>query len=165
MPFGTRTIHETLPNIRKMKSILLKSYANGEINLKENTIEFNDKSSRMNKGLFRLYPFLFLFFGIYQLYLGITAEREIQIVLRVLAGILLLSIPAMLYHSNFFRTNKKEIGLNEIENVKMKKIFGEILIDFKLKDNSTRRVYNIKSITDWNLIKGYLTESKVQCIN
>lgn len=148
-----------------MKRILLKSYANGEINLKENTIEFNDKSSRMNRGLFRLYPFLILFFGIYQLYSGIKAEREIQIVVRVLCGILLISISAMLYHSNFFRTNKKEIGLNEIENVKMKKIFGEILIDFKLKDNSTRRVYNIKSITDWNVIKSYLTESKVQCMN
>ena len=148
-----------------MKNIQLKSSANGEINLKENTIEFNDKSSRINKGLFRLYPFLFLFCGLYQLYSGITAEREIQIVLRVLCGVLLISIPAMLYHSNFFRTNKKEIGLNEIKNVKMKKIFGEILIDFKLKDNSTRRVYNIKNITDWNVIKSYLTESKVQCLN
>ena len=48
-----------------MNNIQLKSYANGEINLKEETIEFNDKSSRMNKVLFKIYPFLFLFFGIY----------------------------------------------------------------------------------------------------
>jgi hypothetical protein len=148
-----------------MNNIQLKSYANGEINLKEETIEFNDKSSRMNKGLFKIYPFLFLIFGIYEIYSGIISESGIQITLGIMTGILLVSIPAMLYHSNFFRTNKKEIDLNEIKDVKMKKIFGEILIDFKLKDNSTRRVYNIKNITDWNLIKSYLTERKVECLN
>jgi hypothetical protein len=148
-----------------MNNIQLKSNANGEINLKEETIEFNDKSSRMNKVLFKIYPFLFLFFGIYEIYSGIISESGIQITLGIMTGILLVSIPAMLYHSNFFRTNKKEIDLNEIKDVKMKKIFGEILIDFKLKDNSTRRVYNIKNITDWNLIKSYLTERKVECLN
>jgi hypothetical protein len=148
-----------------MKTIQLKSFANGEINLKENKVELNDKSSRMNIGLFKLQHFIFLFFGIYCIYTGIIAEREIQIFLRILSGILLLSIPAMTYNSNFFRTNKKELDLNEIENVKMKKIFGEILIDFKLKNNTTRRVYNIKNITDWNLIKSYLTERKVECLN
>lgn len=148
-----------------MTRIELKSYANGEISLKEKKIEFNDKSSRMNKGLFIIFPFLFLVFGIYQLYSGIIAERETQIVLKVLSGILLLSIPAMFYHSNFIRTNKKEIELNEIKDVKMKKIFGEILIDFKLKDNSTRRVYNIKNITDWYFIKSYLTEREIICLN
>jgi hypothetical protein len=148
-----------------MNNIQLKSNANGEINLKEETIEFNDKSSRMNKVLFKIYPFLFLFFGIYENYSGIISESGIQITLGIMTGILLVSIPAMLYHSNFFRTNKKEIDLNEIKDVKMKKIFGEILIDFKLKDNSTRRVYNIKNITDWNLIKSYLTERKVECLN
>ena len=148
-----------------MNRIELKSYGNGEINLKEKTIEINDKSSRMNKRLFKIFPFLFLIFGIYQIYSGIIAERETQIVLRILSGILLLSIPAMLYHSNFFRTNEKEIELNEIKDVKMKMIFGEILIDFKLKNNSTRRVYNIKNMTDWNLIKSYLTEKKIICLN
>ena len=148
-----------------MNIINLKSYANGEINLKEKTIEFNDKSSRMNKGLFRIYPFIFLLFGIYQLYSGIISESEIQIILRILSGILLLSIPAMLYHSNFIRTNKKIIELNEIKDVKMKKIFGEILIDFKLKDNSTRRVYNIRNITDWDSVKTYLTERNIKCLN
>lgn len=126
-----------------MKNIKLKSLANGEINLKDNRVEFNDKSSRMNKIVFKLYPFLFLFYGIFQIYLGLISDKEIQIILRIISGILLISIPAMIFYSNFFRTNKKEIGLNEIKNVKMKKIFGEILIDFKLKDNSTRRVYNI----------------------
>jgi len=148
-----------------MKNIQLKSFANGEINLKENTVEFNDKSGRMSKGIFKIYPFLFLFFGLYQIYLGVISERETQIVLRILSGILFVSIPAMFYHSNFFRTNKKEIELNEIENVKMKKIFGEILIDFKLKNSSTRRVYNIKNMSDWNLIKSYLTERKIICSN
>lgn len=148
-----------------MKKIPLKSFANGEINLKMNAVEFNDKSSRMNEGIFKIYPFLFLFFGIYQIYSGIISEREIQIVLRMFSGILFISIPAILYNSNFFRTNKKEIKHNEIENVKMKKIFGEILIDFKLKDNSTRRVYNIKNMTDWNLIKSYLTLQKITCLN
>jgi len=71
----------------------------------------------------------------------------------------------MTYHSNFIRTNRKEIGITGIKNVEMKKIFGEILIDFKLKDNSTRRVYNIKNITDWELIKNYLTKKKVNCLN
>lgn len=146
-----------------MKNIQLKSFASGEINLKENTVEFNDKSSRMNKVIFKIYPFLFLFFGIYQIYSGIISEREIQIILRILSGVLLVSIPAMVYHSNFFRTNKKEIKLNEIKDVKMKKIFGEIIIDFRLKNNSTRRVYNIKNMTDWNLIKSYLTENKIKC--
>lgn len=148
-----------------MKNIRLKSFANGRIKLENNTVEFNDKSSRMNRGFFKIYPFLFLLFGIYQVYSGITAEREIQIILRLLSGIMLLSLPALTYHSNFVRTNKKEIGLNEIENVKMKKIFGEILIDFKLKNNSTRRVYNIQYMTDWNIIKTYLTERKVECLN
>ncbi len=148
-----------------MKNIQLKSFANGEINLKENTVEFNDKSGRMSKEIFKIYPFLFLFFGLYQIYLGVISERETQIVLRTLSGILLVSIPAIFYHSNFFRTNKKEIELNEIENVKMKKIFGEILVDFKLKDSSTRRVYNIKNMSDWNLIKSYLTERKIVCLN
>jgi hypothetical protein len=106
-----------------------------------------------------------LFFGIYQIYSGIIAEREVQIILRIISGILLVSIPALVYHSNFFRTNKKDIELNEIENVKIKKIFGEILIDFKLKDSSTRRVYNIKNMTDWNLIKSHLTERKIMCLN
>ncbi|MFT7050483.1 MAG: hypothetical protein ACJAZK_001079 [Psychroserpens sp.] len=148
-----------------MKNIQLKSFANGEINLKEKSIELDDKSSRMNKGMFKIYPFIFLFFGIYQIYSGIISEREIQIILRIISGILLISIPAMVYHSIFLRTNKREIELNEIKNVKMKKIFGEILIDFKLKDNSTRRVYNIRNITEWNIIKDYLTERKVECLN
>jgi hypothetical protein len=148
-----------------MNRIELKSYANGEINLKENSIEFKDKSSRMNKGLFKIYPFLFLIFGIYKLYSGLIAERETQIILRILPGVLLLSIPVMLYNSNFIRTNKRIIELNEIKDVKMKKIFGEILIDFKLKDNSTRRVYNIKNMTDWNLVKTYLTEKNIKCLN
>jgi hypothetical protein len=147
-----------------MNNIQLKSYANGEINLKEETIEFNDKSSRMNKGLFKIYPFLFLIFGVYQIYSGLTAGQEIRI-LGILSGILLLSFPVMTYHSNFIRTNRKEIGITGIKSVEMKKIFGEILIDFKLKDNSTRRVYNIKNMTDWNLIKSYLTERKVECLN
>jgi|TARA_B110000238_G_C15793495_1_gene296986 hypothetical protein len=147
-----------------MNNIQLKSYANGEINLKENTIEVNDKSSRMNKGLFKIYPFLFLIFGVYQIYSGLTAGQEIRI-LGILSGILLLSFPVMTYHSNFIRTNRKEIGITGIKSVEMKKIFGEILIDFKLKDNSTRRVYNIKNMTDWNLIKSYLTERKVECLN
>jgi hypothetical protein len=147
-----------------MNNIQLKSYANGEINLKENTIEVNDKSSRMNKGLFKIYPFLFLIFGVYQIYSGLTAGQEIRI-LGILSGILLLSFPVMTYHSNFIRNNRKEIGLTGIKSVEMKKIFGEILIDFKLKDNSTRRVYNIKNMTDWNLIKSYLTERKVECLN
>jgi hypothetical protein len=147
-----------------MNNIQLKSYANGEINLKEETIEFNDKSSRMNKGLFKIYPFLFLIFGVYQIYSGLTAGQEIRI-LGILSGILLLSFPVMTYHSNFIRTNRKEIGITGIKSVEMKKIFGEILIDFKLKDNSTRRVYNIKNITDWELIKNYLTERKVNCLN
>jgi hypothetical protein len=120
----------------------------------------------MSIGLFKSQHFIFLFFGIYCIYTGIIAERDIQIFLRILSGILLLYIPAMTYNSNFFRTNKKERDLNEIENVKkMKKIFGEILIDFKLKNNTTRRIYNIKNITDWNLIKSYLTERKVECLN
>jgi hypothetical protein len=147
-----------------MNNVQLKSYANGEINLKENTIEVNDKSSRMNKGLFKIYPFLFLIFGVYQIYSGLTAGQEIRI-LGILSGILLLSFPVMTYHSNFIRTNRKEIGITGIKSVEMKKIFGEILIDFKLKDNSTRRVYNIKNMTDWNLIKSYLTERKVECLN
>ena len=146
-------------------NIKLKSHTNGELNLKENTVEFNDKSSRMNKWIFRIYPFLFLFFGIYQIYSGIISETQIQIILRIITGVLMVSIPAVVYHSNFIRTNKKEIKLNEIKDVKMKKIFGEILIDFKLKDNSTRRVYNIKNITDWNLIKSYLTERNINCLN
>lgn len=148
-----------------MKNIKLKSLANGEINLKDNRVEFNDKSSRMNKIVFKLYPFLFLFYGIYQIYLGLISDEEIQIILRIISGILFISIPTMIYHSSFFRTNKKEIELNEIKNVKMKKIFGEILIDFKLKDNSTRRVYNIQHIDDWNLIKSYLIEKSVLCLN
>ena len=148
-----------------MDRIELKSHANGEINLKENTIEFNDKSSRMNKALFKIFPFLFLIFGIYQLYSGIIAEREILIILRILSGVLLLIIPVMFYHSNFIRTNKRIIELNEIKDVKMKKIFGEILIDFKLKDNSTRRVYNVKNMTDWNLVKTYLAEKNINCFN
>ena len=152
-------------NIRKMKNIQLKLSANGEINLKENKIEFNDNSNRMNNVLFKIYPFLFLIFGIYEIYSGIISERGIQITLGIMSGILLVSIPAMLYHSNFLRTNKKEIDLNEIKDVKMKKIFGEVLIDFKLKDNSTRRVYNIKNMNDWNLIKGYLTEKNITCLN
>lgn len=148
-----------------MNKIELKSYGNGEISLKEKTIEINDKSSRMHKGLFKIYPFLFLFFGIYEIYAGIISEREIQVVLGIMSGTLLVSIPALLYHSNFYRTNKKEIDLNEIKNVKMKKIFGEILIDFKLKDNATRRVYNIKNTSDWNLIKSYLMEKNIRCLN
>ena len=148
-----------------MTNIQLKSHANGEINLKEDKVKFNDKSSRMNKGIFRIYPFLFLFFGIYQIYSGIISEGEIQIILRILTGILFVSIPVIIVHSNFFRTNKKEIELNEIKNVKMKKIFGEILIDFKLNDSSTRRVYNIKNMADWDLIKNYLTERKIKCLN
>ena len=146
-------------------NIQLKSHANGEVNLKENRVEFIDKSGRMNKLIFRIYPFLFLFFGIYQIYSGIISEREIQIILKIITGVLMISIPATVYHSNFFRTNKKEIKLDEIKDVKMKKIFGEILIDFKLKDNSTRRVYNIKNMTDWNLIKSYLTERNINCLN
>lgn len=71
----------------------------------------------------------------------------------------------MFYHSNFIRTNKKIIELHEIKDVKMKKLFGEILIDFKLNDNSTRRVYNIKNMTDWNLVKTYLTERNIKCLN
>lgn len=148
-----------------MKNIKLKSFANGDINLKENSVEINDNSSRMNKTLFIIYPFLFLIFGIYQIYSGIVSEREIQMILRIISGILLISLPAMLYHSNFVRTNKKEIELTEIKNVKMKKLFGGILIDFKLKNNSTRRVYNIKNLSDWNLIKSYLTERNILCLN
>jgi hypothetical protein len=148
-----------------MDRIKLKSFANGEIVLKENAIEFNDKSSRMNKGLFKIYPFLFLTFGIYQLYSGMIAEREIQIVLRIFSAVLMLSIPLMMYHSNFIRTNKRIIDLNEIKDVKMRKIFGEILIDFRLKNNATRRVYNIKNTTDWDLIKSYLTHRNINCLN
>lgn len=144
-----------------MEIIQLKPNANGEIILKEKSVEFNDRSSRMNKGIFKIYPFVFLLFGLYQIYAGITSESEVQIILKIISGILLVSIPAMAYQSIFSRTNKKEIELNEIEDVKMKKIFGEIVIDFKLKDNSTRRVYNIKNMTDWNLIKSYLTERNV----
>lgn len=148
-----------------MNTIQLKSYANGEIKLKPHTIQINDKSSRMNKILFWLFPFLLLFVGLYHLYTGITSESEIGMILSLFCGILFLSIPALTYHSNFLRTNKNEVEFSQIENVKMKKIFGEILIDFKLKDHSTRRVYNIKSIADWKFIKNYLTEEKVICLN
>lgn len=148
-----------------MKNIQLKSFANGTINLKEKSIELNDISSRMNKGIFKIFPFVFLFFGIYQIYIGIIAESETQLILSILSGIILVSIPAVLYHSNFIRSNKTEIELNEIKNVKVKKVFGEILIDFKLKDKSTRRVYNVKNMSDWLIIKSYLLERKISCLN
>ena len=148
-----------------MNRIELKTYGDGEINLQEKAIEFNDKSSRTNIVLFKILPFLFLIFGIYQIYTGIKAEKERELILRILTGILILSFLILSYHSNLKRTNKGIIELNEIKDVKMKKIFGEILIDFKLKDNSTRRVYNIKSIADWNLIKTYLTERNIKCLN
>lgn len=151
--------------MREMKTIQLKSIANGEINLKEKSVEFDDKSSRMNKGIFKIYPFVVLFFGIYLIYSGSIAESEIQTFLRIISGILSVSIFVTFYHSGFFRTNTNEIELNEIKNVKMKNIFGEIMIDFKLKDNSIRRVYNIKHMTDWNSIKNHLTERKVECLN
>jgi Na+-transporting methylmalonyl-CoA/oxaloacetate decarboxylase beta subunit len=106
-----------------MKNIQLKSFANGTINLKEKSIELNDISSRMNMGIFKISPFVFLFFGVYLIYTGIIAESQVQLILRILPGIILVSIPALLYHSNFIRTNKKEIELNEIKNVEVKKVF------------------------------------------
>ncbi|RAR47905.1 hypothetical protein [Flavobacterium lacus] len=148
-----------------MTTIALKSFAGGTIELKEDRIALDDKSSRMNKGLFQLYPFLFLFAGAYQIYTGMMSERENQLIMHTIAGVMFLTIPAMLYHSNFIRTNKKTIELHEIENAKMKKIFGEILIDFTLKDNTTRRVYNIKSKADWQVVKTYLEEKKIICLN
>lgn len=148
-----------------MKNIKLKLNVNGEIKLKDHVIEINDRSGRMNKIIFLIYPLLFLVFGIYQIYSGIISESVFSIVLRIFSGILLLSIPAFLYHSNFFRSNKREIELNEIRNVKMKRVFGEILIDFKLKNNSTRRVYNIQNIADWDLLKSFLTEKNITCFN
>jgi hypothetical protein len=148
-----------------MKNIQLKSFANGTINLKEKSIELNDISSRMNMGIFKISPFVFLFFGVHLIYTGIIAESQVQLILRILSGIILVSIPVLLYHSNFIRTNKKEIELNEIKNVEVKKVFGEILIDFKLKDKSTRRVHNVKNMSDWRLIKSHLVERKISCLN
>ncbi|SEA81501.1 hypothetical protein SAMN05421540_1352 [Psychroflexus halocasei] len=150
----------------KIKNIQLKSFANGELNLKKNSIEFNDKSSRTGKWLFKLLPFLFLFLGIRLIYSGITNEHNIQIFLELLSGILFLLIPlGLFYGTNFKWTNRKKISIDEIDNVKIKKIFGNIFVDFKLKDNSTRRVYNIKDLADWIVIRNYLTERKVNCPN
>lgn len=149
-----------------MKNIQLKSFANGDINLKSDSIEFNDKSGRTGKQLFKFLPFLFLVLGIRLVFSGITDEHNIQIFLRLLSGILFLSIPLTLFYgSNFNRTNRKKISIHEIDNVKIRKIFGDISIDFNLKNNSTRRVHNIKDITDWKIIKNYLTERKVNCLN
>ena len=148
-----------------MKNIQLKSNSKGEIILVENVIKINDRSANMNKAVFIIYPLIFLFLAIYQIYSGIISESGFQITLRILSGIFLLSIPAFSYHSNFFRSNKKEIELNEIKNVKMKKIFGEILIDFNLKNNSTRRVYNVKNMSDWNVLKSFLIEKNINCLN
>lgn len=143
----------------------LKSPAKGEIKIEDNSILFNDKSGRMNKHVFKIAPILFLFFGIYQLYSGIMSDSVVHFSLKIFMGILLMAIPALLYHSNFLRTNRKEIVLDEIKDVKMKSILGEIFIDFNLKDNSTRRVYNIKSKNDWNLLKDFLSERNIHCSN
>ncbi|WP_143521387.1 hypothetical protein [Psychroflexus halocasei] len=116
--------------------------------------------------MFKLLPFLFLFLGIRLIYSGITNEHNIQIFLELLSGILFLLIPlGLFYGTNFKWTNRKKISIDEIDNVKIKKIFGNIFVDFKLKDNSTRRVYNIKDLADWIVIRNYLTERKVNCPN
>ena len=146
-----------------MQTITLKF--SGAIKLKADRIEFDDKSSRINKFLFKLYPFLFLIFGVYELTAMWYSENSFQLFLRLIIGLLLLSIPALTYHSNFNRTNKKEILLNEIVNVKLKKLLGTILIDFELKGNSTRRVYNIKNYSDWELIKNYMHKNEILCSN
>jgi hypothetical protein len=52
----------------------------------------------MNKGLFKIYPFLFFIFGVYQIYSGLIAAQEIRI-LEILSGILLLSFPVMTYQT------------------------------------------------------------------
>ncbi len=51
----------------------------------------------MNKGLFKIYPFLFLIFGVYQIYSVLIASQEIRI-LEILSGILLLSFLEVTYH-------------------------------------------------------------------
>ncbi|QAA82941.1 hypothetical protein EI546_14980 [Aequorivita sp. H23M31] len=141
----------------------LKSGTNGQIKVTDNTIYIDDVSGRMHKYGFKAAPFLFLLFGVYQIYSGIIAVNDVQTALKIFSGMLLIAIPALLYHSNFIRTNRKEIEFNEIRYVKMKSILGGIFVDFKLNDNSTRRVYNIKNRSEWNLIKNILQENSVLC--
>ena len=144
-----------------MKTVRLKKSANGEIYLKSHHIEIHDKSSRTNWVIFKILPVIFIVFGIFQIYGAILSASIFPIILGLISGILLFSIGIHLYFPDFRRTNRKELPISEIKNVRLKKAFGRLFVDFKLSDKSTRRVYNLKDGTDWNLIKTYLTENNI----
>ncbi|MDT0648415.1 hypothetical protein RM545_17115 [Zunongwangia sp. F260] len=148
-----------------MKIIPLKTYANGEIYLKDNQLDINDKSGRMNNNLFKGLPIFFLILGVYQIFDAFATDNLLHLTVTLISALLLLAIPAMVYYPNLKRSNKTELKISEIKNVQLKKLFGELIIDFQLFDNSTRRVYNLKDLSDWELIKAYLIQNKISYLD
>lgn len=144
-----------------MRTIQLKTIANGEVYLKDHQININDKSGRMNEALFHILPVVFLILGFYHLFDALSSEAKLSLVINFIAAVIFLAIPAHLLLPNLKRTNKNEIPVSEIKRVRMRKILGELFVDFELKDNSIRRVYNLNKRSDWDILREYLTEKKI----
>lgn len=141
--------------------IPLKSIANGELYLKDTQMEINDKSGRMNRGIFHALPVIFIVIAVYHLNTSWLYGNDWLFIINFVLAIVLLLISLHLYFPSFKRTNKKELQISEIKNVRLKRLFGELYIDFELADNSSRRVYNLKNMEDWHSITVYLKENNI----
>jgi len=144
-----------------MKIIPLKTFAKGEIYLKDNQLDINDKSGKMNKNLFKGLPLIFLIIGFHHFFDAFPTENILHLTVKFIAAFLFLAISGMLYYPNFNMSNKKELKISQIKNVRLKKLFGALILDIQLMDNSIRRVYNLKNKADWEIIKEYLIKNNI----
>ena len=144
-----------------MKTILLKTIAQGEIYLGDHQLEINDKSGRMNKHIFHAFPVILIIIAVYHLNTSWLSGNDLLYIVNFVMALGLLLISFHLYYPGFKRTNKKQLNISEIKNVCLKKLFGELYIDFELVDHSSRRVYNLKNMEDWNSIKEYLINNNI----
>lgn len=146
-----------------MKIIRLKPAADGEILLLEDKLQINDKSSRMNSVLFRFFPFLFLFVGAYFLAEAIFSSEILPLSLNLLTSGLFFFVPIVNHSLSFRRTNIEEIRFSEVEKASLRKIMGALCLDLQLKNNLTRRIYNLNELSDWEIIKEQLSSNNISC--
>ena len=142
---------------------LIQLNTKSKIELNNDSFIIDDKSARTNKLIFLALPFLFISYSFYTLNVGINSSNVINKSVLIFCSVSFFFLTFYVFPINLIkRSNRKNISLSDITDVKFKKSILGSYIDIKLDNNLTRRITNVND-SKWLNLKEYLKNSNIKC--
>lgn len=116
----------------------------GDVQLLEDKIIIDDKSSRQSAKQFKFFPIVFLLFAIFTFNKAINAPNDKIAISFIVGGVGFVLFFIMIKGFDFNKINDKEIRLSDIESVKINSQLWNRYIVIQLKNSKRRRIYNFK---------------------